>query len=367
MAKYGNLSIRLKHRIAQGDYVLRGIPAERQLALESGVSYMTARRAVQQLIDEGLLVRGANGRVEVRREPSALYTTLPIALLSPAFNSSGFDRWRNVLAQAVECAEGKLRQVLYTHWDDPVILDSLDGFAGVFLLPSSEPMPTSIVNHLSQSKRPLVVLDDDLSHVGLPSIRQFPPVFVQRLLNHLEAEGYEKIACLNVQPYHDVIEERVGQWRVWMAAHHFSGALINEPVEPYTQPNMRAYQVMRQLLATGQFDAEALFCVTMPAAIGAMRAMYEAGIRPGRDIAICAVDGEGLAEFQIPSVTALEASDLTPYLLSCLRWIAAGGGAWQGPLLMEPSTCRLEIRESTASSHASSLAQHMQFAECEKN
>jgi hypothetical protein len=363
MPKYDNLSIRLKNRITQGDYVLRGIPAERQLALESGVSYMTARRAVQQLIDEGLLVRGSNGRVEVRREASAPHTTLPVALLSPAYNSPGFDRWRNLLTQAVDSVEGRLRQVLYTHWDDPVILDSLDGFSGVFLLPSSEPMPPAIINHLKQSERPLVILDDNLSYAGVPSIRQFPPVFVQRLLDHLEAQECKKIACLNVQPCHDVIEERIGQWRVWMAAHHFSGPLINNPVESYSQPNSHAYRVMQHLLATKKIEADALFCVTTPAAVGAMRALHEAGLRPGLDIAVCAVDGEGLAEFQIPSLTAVEASDVMPYILTCLKWMAGGGGAWQGPLLMEPSECRLEIRESTTSSQkVSPTVSYRQFA-----
>jgi hypothetical protein len=358
MPKYDQLSDQLRKRIIQGDYALRGLPAERQLATEHGVSYMTARRALQDLVDRGVLIRGSNGRVEVNREHSGGSSVPPIALLSPTYSSPGFDRWRQMIAQAVERVHGKLRQVLYTHWDDPVILDSLDGFSGVFLLPSSEQMPELLINRLGQSRRPLVILDDDLSYAGLPSIRQFPPGFAQRLLDHLEAQGFTKIDCLNVQPLHTVIQQRIGQWQVWMAAHDFTGRLINEPVEPYTPPFTRAYEVMRRLLAERRFHAEALYCVTTPAAVGAMRAMHEAGIRPGTDVAVCAVDGEGFAEFQIPSLTALEPASITPHLVTCAKWMMGGGGAWNGPLLLEPLQPRLEIRESTTIFQGKSSSAH---------
>ena len=47
----------LRSRIAQGDYALKTFPAERQLAAETGVCYMTARRAVKDLVESGLWIR----------------------------------------------------------------------------------------------------------------------------------------------------------------------------------------------------------------------------------------------------------------------------------------------------------------------
>lgn len=346
MAKYDQLSNQLRVRILHGDYALRSLPAERQLAVEHGVSYMTVRRALQHLIDDGVLRRAANGRVEVNTEETNGVAGAPIALLSPTYSSPGFDRWRRLLAQAVESRGGRLRQELYTHWDDPVFAESLSGFRGVFLLPSSEQMPASVIEMLVQSGRPLVVLDDDLSAQGVPSIRHFAPTFVHTLLDHLRDQGCRKIDCLNVQPLHSVIEQYIAQWEEWMESHAYAGDLINEPVEPYTQPFNQAYQVMKERLAAGNFDADALFCVTAPAAVGAMRAMHEAGIRAGHDVAVCTINGEDLAEFQIPSLTTIELCDATPDITKCIDWML-GGGTWKGPLLMEPVSARLEAREST--------------------
>ena len=51
-AKYTEVMSVIKRRIREGDYLLDNIPGERKIAEETGVSYMTARRAVQELLDE---------------------------------------------------------------------------------------------------------------------------------------------------------------------------------------------------------------------------------------------------------------------------------------------------------------------------
>lgn len=347
MPKYDQLSLQLKNRIIQGDYTLRGLPAERQLAVESGVSYLTARRALQQLIDDGILVRSSNGRVEINRKRDSA-SSLSVAFLAPAFASPTVDRWRSSLDRVLKQMGGNLRPVLYRHWDDPLITDALESFDGVFLLPSTEPLPPELLQRLQNVPHPFVVLNEDLSHLGIPTVRQFAPVFVQNLLDHLEAQGHRKIDCLNVQPTNLIVEQRIDQWRVWIAVRHFKGELINEPVESYTDPYSAAYEAVQRRIAQGKFEPEALFCVTMAAAVGANRAMHEAGIRPGVDVAICAMDGEGLAAYQIPSTTTIEERDITPYISTCLKWMAQGGGPWSGPLLMQPSQPLLVVRESTS-------------------
>ena len=64
-AKYNEVMSVIKRRIREGDYFVDSIPGERRLAEETGVSYMTARRAVQQLLEEKVLIRQASGLLEV--------------------------------------------------------------------------------------------------------------------------------------------------------------------------------------------------------------------------------------------------------------------------------------------------------------
>ena len=64
-AKYTEVMSVIKRRIREGDYLLDSIPGERKIAEETGVSYMTARRAVQELLDEEVLIRDPSGSLDV--------------------------------------------------------------------------------------------------------------------------------------------------------------------------------------------------------------------------------------------------------------------------------------------------------------
>jgi DNA-binding LacI/PurR family transcriptional regulator len=348
MAKRDGISQQLKQRILHGNYAFRALPGEKQLAVDLGVSYMTARKVVQGLIETGLLVRGPNGRVTVNRSNQDSGDRLPIVLLSPNYISPGFERWRHWLARATDEVGVRLQCVHYTHWDDPVLFESPDNFSGVFVLPSSEVIPQTLIERFSRSQRPVIVLDDDLTAQGLISIRPIPPIFVQALLDHLKQSGCLQIDCLNVQPLHSVIAQRIEQWQLWTAEHGVEGTLINEPVEPYTQPYSRGYEIIKSQLARGDFKADGLFCVTTPAAMGAMRALHEAGVHLGAEVAVCAVDGESMADYQIPALTTLEPSDVIPHLKLCLNWMLGEYSPWQGPLLMEPDEPCIVVRESTS-------------------
>ncbi len=347
MSKRDHLSNQLRERVARGYYSIKALPSERQLAVETGVSYMTARRAVQQLIQDGLIVRRPNGRLEVNREPDSEQRFLNIALARPAYRPHHPDIYRVALDRAMDGRNGAVRSVEYVHWDDPLIADALDRFDGVFVIPSSDPIPPQMLKRLREPSRPLVVLGMDLSHLGIPSITHIPPVFVQRLLDHLEAVGCSRIACFNAQPHDITVRERIDQWRIWTAAHRHPKRLIDRPTESYTSAFLQAYETMTALLRAGEFDADGLMCITTPAAMGAMRALHESSIRPGTDVAICAMDGEGLAPFLIPALTTVEEPDPTQLLAFCLEWMTAGGGAWEGPLHMQPTEVPLVVRETT--------------------
>ena len=63
--KYNEVMSVIKRRIQEGDYLVESIPGERRLAEETGVSYMTARRAVRQLLEEEVLTRDDSGSLAI--------------------------------------------------------------------------------------------------------------------------------------------------------------------------------------------------------------------------------------------------------------------------------------------------------------
>jgi DNA-binding LacI/PurR family transcriptional regulator len=76
--------------------------------------------------------------------------------------------------------------------------------------------------------------------------------------------------------------------------------------------------------------------------------MHENGLCPGRDLAVCGVNDDGLAGYLIPSLTHIRRPDPAGYLKTCLAWMLERHGRdWSGPLCMQPRATNLFIGEST--------------------
>src|SRR5690606_5247970 len=144
----------LEKRILHGDYAARELPTETRLAAEMGASRMTARKAVLRLLDRGYLVRQPNGRVYVSRRLPA--QRMRVAFLGPAHSPLMANKWRIAVEREGARRGIAVRPVDFVHWDDPIIGETLEGFDGVFLLPSSDAMPDALLERLRTAPVPLV-------------------------------------------------------------------------------------------------------------------------------------------------------------------------------------------------------------------
>jgi DNA-binding LacI/PurR family transcriptional regulator len=338
MGKFKSIANLLENRIHHGDYLLKEVPSERELALEVKVSHMTARKAILHLVEKGLLVRQPNKRLAVRPKGSGEKKQLQIALLAPAFPSPYIEQWHRWLEEMAMERQYQVRVVGYSHWDDAVILDTLEGFGGVFMLPLCDEMPRPLIERITEGDCPLVMLAQDLSEYGIPSLRITSPEMIQKLLDYLKSLGHKKIDCMNTQPIEQVIRQRIEQWQLWQAVHGEGGRLYNVPVKPFTSPMRQAYETMKELLSLKQAVSPAVFCTVSSAAIGVMRALYEQGLQVGKDVSVfSAEDWADTAPFLTPALTCLKDRDPKPYLSVCIDWMVRGGKDWVGPLLVQPA------------------------------
>jgi len=348
MAKYDAISNLIEKRIRLGDYALKGIPAEEALASEVGVGRMTARRAMLRLVEKGVLVRQPNGRLAVNRENAeGAPRVSQIAMLMPAWQSSFLLGWQVAAAQVTSKLNAVIRKVDFVHWDDPLIAEAMDRFDGVLLYPSAEPVPAHVMDRLREHQTPLVVLDTDWSMHGIRSIDLMPASQTHDLLEHLASLGHQRIACLNTQPMTLDIPDRIKQWEVWMSERGWAGRLICEPVASYGDAVGRSYDVMTKFLRARKPDFTAMLCVTAPAAVGAMRAMLDAGIRIGQDVSVCAINDEGLGRYLNPTLTATQIPDIEPFLEVAVEWIQQRKPDWDAPMLLQPSSVPFFVGEST--------------------
>ncbi len=347
---YRRIARLIRKRLLHGDYSIQAMPSERLLAREFGVNYMTVRRGLQLLMDEGLIERQPNGRIQVKSSGTARNGGARVALLVPMLMSSRVEEWRVAVESCVASRGISLRTVLYVHWDDPIVVDAVKGFDGVFIIPAAEDVSKEVLELLRDPAHRVVMLDQSFNSQGIPSVMQFPPVCVQIVLDHLASLGKTRIACFNTQPEHEPVLERIDQWRFWMAAHEFQGRLYSWPVKPGLLAAPHAYRYMTEILQKQELEADAIFCVTAAAAMGALRALADFHVNVGRDMPVAAVNGEGIAELLNPTLTSLKLPDIAPCLRYCLDWMISGGKPWVGPLLMTPTEIQLYVGKSSAGS-----------------
>lgn len=346
MSKYAKYARVLELRLLRGDYALRDLPSERELAHDIGVSRMTARRVLLELMDKGILLRKPRGKVSINRRHAKFAGQLRLAFLGPAFSSADFESWRFAVQRSAARLNASVRDVDYVHWNDPVVTQTLGTYDGVFLAFSAEPIPDLVMDRLSKAKN-LIALGADLTDRGVPSIRLLPPTAVQQLGEHLYSLGHRRIDCLNAQPHDREIVLRLEHWSQWQRIHKIEGRLIDEPVEPGMHVGLKAREVMKRLLDQGQYDATALICITDSAADGATRALYDHGLKIGKDVSVCAVEGGELGALHIPSRTMLKLPDPDPYIAACIDWFKRPDEPWVGPLLIQPANVTLYEGEST--------------------
>ncbi|MFA6286430.1 MAG: substrate-binding domain-containing protein [Opitutaceae bacterium] len=334
----------IRKRLEHGDHAGR-FPGERQLARELGLSRPTVRKALRQLTTEGLLARGPTGRLSAETETTAEARRPLIAFLHSGRIGGESALWRDGVYDAAEARGAMVRSFSFSHYGDRVISSALDGFDGVFLLPlSAEEMPDPLVKRLISARTRVVVLDQDQTKSGLRSVMVFPFASGDKLLAHLRKLGHRRIDCINIQPPNPVIRARIAGWRAYLDENDLEGELLSCPES--VGMLAEAYRLMLARLKTRRAPATAFLGTTVHAAIGAMRALHERGLRIGRDVSVCAINDEGLGPFLVPSLTALQTPPRDRYLAKAVDWMI-GRVEWVKPSLVQPRAVPLFVGEST--------------------
>jgi hypothetical protein len=343
-AKYNEVMSVIKRRIREGDYFVDNIPGERRLAEETGVSYMTARRAVQQLLQEEVLIRLPSGALSVHPDYTERINPAEVVLLYPAYPSSYLTQLRVLVGEAAARRGLTLRPGQFVHWEEQALVDVVTQTKGTLVIPYGPIIPATPLKAFLENK--VVILDGDFASDGLPSIRLFSDACIERVLDHLWKLGHRRIDCINTQNRNPEIDRRIGIWERWLGRQNGHGELRDDPAPVFSDPTILAYRLMLRLLDDRASQATAFIATTCPAAIGAIRACYERDIKVGTDLSICAVNLEPPAEFFCPSITGLNTPELSDVLGKCFEWFA-NDKRWAGTKLLQPKDSNFFEGEST--------------------
>lgn len=170
-----------------------------------------------------------------------------------------------------------------------------------------------------------------------------------KMVEYLIGLGHSKIAMIAAE----VQEKSIGQLRLEgyydaMRAHHIevNPKLICQTDDRYSHFSMKNGYITTKKLLAGKENFTALYAVADTLAIGALRALHEAGLRVPQDISLAGYDGIEMTKYTVPSITTIHqpieqiAKDTTKLLFD----IIAGKQSHQHSIY----DAKLMERESTA-------------------
>ena len=171
-------------------------------------------------------------------------------------------------------------------------------------------------------------------------------------LKHLYDLGHRRVAFMKGQPH---ALDSQARWDGILAMAKRVGLTIHKNLCVYLEANAWSpelgYPIIRDLLSRTR-DFTAIFCFNDIAAIGAIRAIVDAGLRCPEDISVIGFDDIASAAYQTPRLTTVRQplrrmGEIAVQTL--LKRIESPNEAYPERILFEPE---LMVRESTAAAPA---------------
>ena len=292
----------LREEIAKGIWAAgECIPSEQQLAKRFGVAYMTARQAVSSLVSEGVLERVARkGTYVVQKRTAVPPTRNPFVLLLEGGKTSLDPYYLPPLIEALEC-EIQAHGFEVSVYDYTLAIREglIPKEAVVCCVLLSEP-EILYANLLLDGGNRVVAINRCGDGGRVPYVTPDNAAGAQMAVEHLIDLGHRRIGFIRGLPGNiDASDRRRG----YVQALRSRGlALGPEDGDHFTEAC--GYEVAKRMLAAKVLPT-AIFCASDLSAIGAMKAIAEAGFSVPSDISVVGFGDFPLARFWHPGLTTV--------------------------------------------------------------
>lgn len=356
MPKHQKIRESLVESIRQGEFLPESrLPSERELADRFGVSYLTARRAVSDLVDSNLLERRARSGTFVRAQSGKRLATTTVHLICTTEDRAINRSFMRIGTRLVEERGWQNHLIRLSAGDErPAVRVLADGGMAIVLLEwveRIEQQAPAIAEALQQANGRGVLLANRMDHVGVPSIVADDTHTLRMAMDHLRQQGHRHIALLTDRPEHPVARVQIATWRsacgTDASAEALRQRLISVRTSSYDCMPTSTYNAVREFLQSeGSQEVTALITLVDEMAIPALAACRDAGRPVPEKFSMVSLGDSALLAFAHPPVTCVDV-DLEQHLRLAFDMLEANQQGTDDPndrlRLVEP---RLVARQS---------------------
>ncbi len=315
-----SLSIRhsLLSQLKAGDYARGGrLPPERALADQLGVSYMTVRKVINQLVEDGYLFRRVGQGTFVRRDVPEERIQKQIGFLCPAWESPEFTAFAMHLFKIAEANRWQPRMFHYRSWNDRLIGDVIDRCDALMVFPTGAPLSPQVDSLFQTSKKPIVFLGSPMYVLGFDSVMGEPEREMDLAIDHLARLGHRQIGLvwqkMAEETATSMTQRTVNHWRRQMESlsgtQTIDDLLIAVDVPRFEWPHKAIYDHLTGLFQKSRSLPFSAVVTIIPWVWGTLAAVNDLGLKIPEDISVVAIGDREEAKFYRPKLTTVRVSE----------------------------------------------------------
>ena len=350
-----NLVADLRREIAQGIYdVGQPLPSERELSLSRGLSRTTVRRAIQLLVDEGVVYRVPGSGTYVGRpsglamEPSQEHAT--IGLILPTLANPYFGELATAIERESTRAGYQLllgQSHLSGHSEAPHLTRFAENPAvkGAIVALSGDDESVASYERLTQSGKPFLFVVRHDERVGADSVATDHVGGARELMQYLIRLRHRRIAFIGAA-HTRIVRHYQGYLEELRAA--------GIPEDPALQVHIDSDDLEQigeqgtRMLIERKVPFTAIFAQIDLVAIGVLRVLRAAGMRVPEDVSVVGFDNIPSAEHLQPPLTTVDHTVGEIGRLAVVLLQDRMVGRYNGPARRVVIQPRMIIRDSCA-------------------
>lgn len=297
--KYIHIKERIKESIKQGMFSDK-LPGERVLAKDFDVSYMTVRKAIKELAEEGILHKfTTKGTFVSNRKMSPKITSNIGFFLDEEIKEGISSPYYSLIFKALDKTVQKkgYNMLLFTDFDDLNPLKNQKKIDGVIIccFPRIEENIQEIKKYL-----PIVLLDNIASDKSISSVTIDNFNSCNASTEYLWSLGHRRIGFISGLLDSDVCKDRL---LGYTSALNRLGAQEDKSLIFKGDYSYESGEKAGAYFATLANPPSAIICANDSMAIGAMKVIQEKGFKIPDDISIIGFDDIEVASRVFPSLT----------------------------------------------------------------
>ena len=344
----------LTQSLRAGDFEIgRRLPGDKELAARFGVSYMTARKAVNELVEASLLERRIGDGTYVREGSQQRLSTTTLNLICTAYEGSTTKTFLGLAGVAAQDL-GWRSHVIRTHSDHEIgALRAIAGGELCLILADEELFCGPLDKAIRGAGGRTVVLGARMDGGDVAAVLADDAHGVEIAFDHLQARGHRNVAllCNHIEGSNERIQ--IAAWEARLNAVGNANQIKNWRIETKTPrfqcASRYAYDAMMSWLSSPQSkNVSAVISIGDELTVGASCACREFGRAIPDALSLVNLNDAPAMEFSNPRITCVDI-DLESHIARAIEILRASLRGVATPTeaqLIEP---RLIERESVKS------------------